>query len=200
MFRGASGRFGDELDRLVSDLESKSTPTIVVGHGLANPLVAAASTSPAIARVVYTNGSFGGAGMLHRAVQALSMVPSQTTMPWLRSSFGLRRLVVNPYVMDHDTTVAVCAPILKNKTRRDQMRDFVRTIEWVPTSEAKETLICCGDSDRITNSNNYDFDPKGTANITQNPIPGGRFLHPLERPWELADRIASWLQNEMTTT
>ena len=200
LFRGDSGRFQDELERLMSHLASKTSPTVLVGHGLGNPLVAAASCSESIAGVVYTNGAFQGGGLLYRAVQALSAMPNRATMPWLRSSFGLRRLVVNPYVMDHDTTVAVCAPILKNKTRRQQMREFIRTVEWPAPNGGKNTLLCCGDGDRITDCNGLNFRDNNPENITLNPIPGGRFLHPLERPWELADRIAGWLRNEATAT
>ncbi len=200
MFEGASGDFSNETQRLVQFVESFNDPVVLVGHGLANPLVMAAANATKLAGLVLSNGPLSGPDRLTRAVQLLDRTPHALALPFLRSSFGLRRMVVNPYVMDHDTTVAVCGPILAEPARRAQMRNFLQTVTWSPLPSGLSVLLCQGDSDFLSCQNNLDLLNKEHTDLTIDSVPGGRPLHPLERPWELADRLALWSQNSLTAT
>ena len=143
--------------------------------------------------------------MLSRAPGPLSsaLFSEHIGLNFLASSAGLRRAVVNPYVMDHDTTVAVCGPILSNPERRNKMKNFFKTSKTTGLdlhSPTVKTLLCWGDSDPITSGSYSLFIKNKPDNLDISPVPGGRFLHPIERPWELADRVSAWTEKMATTT
>ena len=200
MFHGSSGEFDAEVGRLATFLSNLDGPTVLVGHGLANPLVTAAAHSAPLAGLVVSNGPLTGPDRLTRATKLIARAPDALALPFLRSSLGLRRMVVNPYVMDHDTTVAVCGPILANSDRRSQMRQFVNSLRWMPPPEGVNTLVCQGDSDPLSCCINNPFSEKFPTMTTINSVPGGRPLHPIERPWEIADRVTEWGQQFVTAT
>ena len=107
LFGTETGTFDAELSALVSHVARVEGPVVLVGHGLANPLVIAATIAGNVSGIVLTNGPLSQPDRWTRIVHWVSKTPRPLTMAWLRSSVGLRRLVVNPYVMDRDTTVAV---------------------------------------------------------------------------------------------
>ena len=200
LFGTDTGNFQTELSALVARLDDVMEPVVLVGHGLANPLVIAATVAENVSGIVLSNGPLSHPGRWTSIVNWVGRTPVHLTMAWLRSSAGLRRLVVNPYVMDRDTTVAVCGPIIEDKHRRRCMRQYLASIEWSAPKPGTKVLLCRGDSDPLTCRNNEFFINSFDGDVTQDPVPGGRMLHPLERPWELADRVADWAAKHGTAT
>jgi len=92
---------------------------------------------------------------------------------------------------------------LSNPERRNKMKNFFKTSKTTDLSlhsPPAKTLLCWGDSDPITSGSYKLFLKTKTDNVDVSPVPGGRFLHPIERPWELADRVSAWTQKIATTT
>ena len=120
---------------------------------------------------------------------------------YLRSSLGLRRLVVNPYVMDHDTVVALCHALFDPKIRTRYLDGLQQLISMENNfnSQAKHHMAIWGDQDLLY--------PTKIASTLQNRIPdlkridilGGKFLHPIERPWAIADTLHQGI-NELRVT
>ena len=200
LFGTDTGTFDAELAALVAHVARVEGPVVLVGHGLANPLVIAATIAGNVSGIVLTNGPLSQPGRWTRVVHWVSKTPRPLTMAWLRSSVGLRRLVVNPYVMDRDTTVAVCGPVIEDRHRRRCMARYLASIKWTAPKNGTKVLLCQGDTDPLTCSNHDNFINSFDGWVSADPIPGGRMLHPVERPWELADRVASWTAKSATTT
>ena len=207
-----SGDIAEELARLSTDLDGSTGSVILVGHGSALPLVKAASSHPAVTGVVLSNGPGAKLARLNRLWSRLFSMPQPLRqgllgptlmMPFLQSSVGLRRTVVNPYVMDHDTVVAICEPIFSDADRLKRAAVYFKSLSSLPDislGEDVQILLCWGDSDPLGADTYSVIDQDGASNIAHSPIPGGRFMHPVERPWELADRVANWANNWPTTT
>ena len=207
-----SGDIAEEVARLSADLDSVEHDVILVGHGSALPMVRASSTHPRVAGIVLSNGPGLKLDRLNRLWTRLFSMPQPIRqgvlgpalmMPILQSSVGLRRTVVNPYVMDHDTVVAICEPIFSNEARRERAATYFRSLTdlpEIPLNADIQTLFCWGDSDPVGADTYDDLLQINAPNITHSPIPGGRFMHPVERPWEFADRVVDWLKNWSTTT
>ena len=207
-----SGDIAEELARLSADLDGAGDGVILVGHGSALPLVRAASSHPAVTGMVLSNGPGVKLDRLNRVWSRLFSMPqplrqgmlsSTLMMPILQSSVGLRRTVVNPYVMDHDTVVAICEPIFSNPERRERAATYFKSLTdlpEMPLSTDVQILLCWGDSDPVGADTYSVLCETHSPNITQSPIPGGRFMHPVERPWELADRLVEWAANWPTAT
>jgi hypothetical protein len=212
MLNSATGSFEDETALLAAEIERSDESLILLAHGTALPLVIAAARIHPPAAIVLTNGTISDADIFGRGLRMLSRAPGPLAsalfsgtiaLPFLASSLGLRRAVVNPYVMDHDTTVAVCGPILSNSERRTKMLNFFKTSKKSDCSLGNppaKTLLCWGDSDPITSRSYSSFMESKSEQVDVSPVPGGRFLHPIERPWELADRVSAWAQKMVTTT
>lgn len=200
MLDGDTGGFQAELSALAARVDEVDGSAILVGHGLANPLVIAATHASNVSGVVLSNGPMTRPDRWTNVVKWVGKTPRHLTMAWLRSSAGLRRLVVNPYVMDRDTTVAVCGPIIDDQRRRRCMQQYLASIEWHAPKHGTKVLLCQGDSDPLTCSNHDDFIGSFDGEVAQDPVPGGRMLHPLERPWEIADRVANWATTHVTAT
>lgn len=207
-----TGNFEDETTLLSNEIRGTKEAIILLAHGTALPLAIAAAQKSPPAGIVLTNGTISDTEMFGRGLRMLSRAPIPLSsalfskhigLNFLASSAGLRRAVVNPYVMDHDTTVAVCGPILSHPERRNKMKNFFKTSKTsglaLQTPPAK-TLLCWGDSDPITSGSYSLFVKSMPDNIDVSPVPGGRFLHPIERPWELADRVSAWTEKMLTTT
>jgi hypothetical protein len=212
VLNSATGNLEDEAALLAAEIEGADESLILLAHGTALPLVIAAARKSPPAGIVLTNGALGDTDLLGRGLRLLSRAPGPLTsalfsakiaLPFLASSVGLRRAVVNPYVMDHDTTVAVCGPILSHPERRMKMRNFFKTSEtsdWNPSNPPVKTLVCWGDSDPLTSRSYSTLIKSKPDDVDVSVVPGGRFLHPIERPWELADRVSVWTKKMVTTT
>lgn len=207
-----SGDIAEEVARLKADLEGAADDVLLVGHGSALPLIRAVGTHAKVSGLVLSNGPGETADRLSRLWTRVFSMPQPlrksllsptVVMPFLQSSLGLRRTVVNPYVMDHDTVVAICEPIFNDSARRERVATYYQSLAnlpEIPFCTDKPVLLCWGDADPLGADTYNDLLQKTDGNITHSPIPGGRFMHPVERPWELADRVASWARDWATTT
>jgi pimeloyl-ACP methyl ester carboxylesterase len=176
---------------------------VLIAHGTAVPLARAAAVRTPPAGLVLSNGPLGplpaAARVLTRIARTLAHRPTWV-VPWLESSAGLRRWVVNPYVWDHDTVVTVCGPLFEVGSPRDHTTAFLRALPAL-ASEAPTprvpTLGIWGDNDRVF--------PVLEASLSGalsslSTVTGGQHYHPLERPWEIADRARLWAEQTLTAT
>jgi hypothetical protein len=206
------GSMRTEAERVAHEIQQSTEPVILVAQGSALPVALTAATIAKPAGIVLTNGVLGRTDPMTRALCAAAQMPQlmfnqmcspQIILRWLSSSAGLRRAVVNPYVMDHDTTVAICGPIFEDKAKRKRLQRYLKDLSTEanksPTFSAK-TLLCWGDSDLLNPVKTSPFDKQSTDLITKEVILGGKYLHPVERPWEIADRIHEWAVKHLTTT
>ena len=212
MFDGGDGSIDFESNRLAERILTTKRPIVLVAHGTAVPAAIEACRKLQPDGLVLSNGPLYHTDLFTRLLIRWAKLPAAVTqkvvspkrsMSFLASSMGLRRLVVNPYVMDHDTTVMVCGPIFASTARFDRMRSYLKTLmnfDWTNAPADVPILVCYGDDDPISTRNIEHFLNKNQSNIETIPVPGGRYLHPIERPWELADRCVDWAENSLTTT
>jgi pimeloyl-ACP methyl ester carboxylesterase len=198
------GTLAEAAERIRRALAAQTAP-LLVAHGSAIPAALLAAQQHPPAGLVLTNGALGG---LDPALTAISRLPAALLHPrlWLRylaSSAALRRIVVNPYVMDRDTVVAVCAPAIQSSAhRRAQLRLLRDVAAQAPSAPpfSGPTLLLWGDNDHLYPTNITDSARPGFPRIREVPVPGGRHLHPIERPWFMADEIRNWCALGLTTT
>jgi pimeloyl-ACP methyl ester carboxylesterase len=181
---------------LLRDALSELDGPIVVGHGLAVPLVLRCGAP----RVVISNGPVSS---LDPVTKQLSRLPAraleQLLRPgvlrtWMPSSAGLRRLVVNPYVMDHDMAVTLSAPWGEAPHSRSLAAGWIRGTPALVAQDRDETVeisAIWGDGDVLY--------PVARARLVvpdsrMKRVPGGRHLHPVERPWAFADALIELLE------
>ncbi len=193
--------FGDRLAERV-----RARPTVVVAHGLAVPGAVAAALAASPAALVLMNGPVRAldpiSGAASRvAASALGERLARTVLhpvpwlAWLRSSAGLRRAVVNPYVMDRDTVAAICGPIVEHAANRRAVVSWLAGLGNLPDPRSLRcpTLSLWGDGDALYPSMEAGFLEAAVPGHVHVAIPGGQHLHPVERPWESADRLRHWL-------
>jgi pimeloyl-ACP methyl ester carboxylesterase len=179
-------------------------PVILVAHGTAVPVAWVAANSSQLAGLVLTNGPIASLDPFLRTFCTLARTPrflaSTLLQPrllqrWLASSAGLRRTVVNPYVMDHDMVVAVSEAYLDSPEARLAVAHFLRDLPRAianPPSLETPTLLLWGDEDRLYPPSTIDKIRHLLVCNTHERISGGQHHHPAERPWEIADRLAAW--------
>ncbi|MFT5683356.1 MAG: pimeloyl-ACP methyl ester carboxylesterase [Myxococcota bacterium] len=198
------GTLAEAASRIRDALDAQVEP-LLVAHGTAIPAALLAAQQSPPAGLVLTNGALN---KLDPALRAISRLPAAALHPrlWLRylaSSAALRRVVVNPYVMDRDTVVAVCEPGIRSAAQRRAQIKFLRAVAKGAGSApafSGPTLMLWGDEDHlypigITDSARTDF-----PQMREVSVPGGRHLHPIERPWYMADEIRNWCALGLTTT
>ena len=194
----------DGLDAAQAELQRQVGQTgaeLVLGHGLAVPLVLRLA---GVKRVV-TNGPVL---RLDPVAQALAAVPRRALVEllrpaafqaWLRSSAGLRRAVANPYVMDRDTVALLTDPVLADRdARRGAARWLGELSRWLPADAAELDGVTAlwGDTDPLYPIDDVQDAIRVAAGGTVIPIPGGRHMHPEERPWALADLLEQALARD----
>ena len=206
MLSCGDGSLDSEANQLAEKIFETTLPVVVIAHGTAIPAALNACQKVRPSAIVLSNGPLQSIDPLTKALIGWSKLPGLLTdtlistdaiLKVLASSIGLRRLVVNPYVMDHDTTVSVCRPIFASKTRRTRQREYFRSLSthpWQAPPTDTPTMVLWGDSDILTRGQCVTFSNMETNGIDFQSIPGGRYLHPIERPWELADRCIEWAQ------
>ena len=121
-------------------------------------------------------------------------------MKLLASPAGLRRSVVNPYVWDHDTVVTICGPLFEAGKAIAQTKHFLSCLpKWAESAPQTDTptVQIYGNSDSLLSPLNADYSDSCGDVIS---IDGGQHYHPLERPWEIADRTLDWASSTLTTT
>jgi pimeloyl-ACP methyl ester carboxylesterase len=173
----------------------------LVAHGTAVPLACAVAAQQPPAGLILSNGPIGPMSAAARGLlRPLRALPPRAVLRWLSSSAGLRRTVVNPYVWEHDTVVTVCGPLFGTSDALHLTRSFLSHVpEWAQDQAIipPNTGLIWGTSDSIFPASQQDFGPNMPPII---PIEGAAHFHPLERPWETADRVLSWAKRDPTTT
>ncbi|MCK6503329.1 hypothetical protein L6R53_08020 [Myxococcota bacterium] len=187
---------------LVAHLRAAAQPVTLVAHGLALPVALRAAVAVAGTRLVLCNGpvlhldpvtALGArAGAVPGLLDTLLLRPG-LALPWLASSAGLRRAVRNPYVMDRDTVVAICGPTLATARHRRALRAYLQSLPAALRSTPVHdgpALLVWGDEDRLYPPACVDEARRVLPRLRHHRVAGGRWLHPVERPWELADVVA----------
>jgi len=194
--------------RLVDEIENTSDDVVLVAHGTALPVARAAAARASIAGLVLTNGPINALDPATRTLARLARSPralgATLLQPgawnrWLTSSAGMRRTVVNPYVMDRDTVVALTAPYTCSAKHRETAARFLRDLrELTPPGapRANRVLLVWGDEDPLYPASLCDQARASIPGLEVEEVPGGQHFHPVERPWYMADVIHEWLARE----
>ncbi|MBM4389700.1 MAG: hypothetical protein FJ090_01150 [Deltaproteobacteria bacterium] len=165
---------------------------LVFAHGLAIP----AALRSGAGALILSNGPITRLDPATRSLAALGPLLAPLLHPapwlrWLRSSAGLRRAVANPYAMDRDTVAALCGPAVADREGRRLVAAYLR---WLPSAVPGPAAECptwalWGDEDVLYPTSEADlFDAQASGGrVTW--LPGGRFLHPEELPWAVADAV-----------
>jgi pimeloyl-ACP methyl ester carboxylesterase len=171
----------------LSQVVTALSPGMVVGHGLAVPTVCALDAPPL---VVLSNGPTTSLDSLTALVRALpgpalssALFHPLVLRRWLASSLGLRRAVKNPYVMEREVVDELTASMLRSKSTRRAAARWLKDLE-LPVRFPAHVHAVWGDDDVLH--------PVDEIHALLGPervhrIAGGRWFHPQERPWALAD-------------
>ena len=172
---------------------------VVVAHGLAIPLLANLD----VKLRVLTNGPVSSLDPVTAAVARLppailtrGLLRPGVLTRWLASSAGLRRLVLNPYVMDRDTVAMLLEPLVADPARRAATAAWIRALpgavktNW---SGGGEIAAIWGEFDRIYLISQLDSLREMGRIGALRVIPGGRHLHIEEQPWSFADALSALL-------
>ena len=111
----------------------------------------------------------------------------------MASSVGFRRAVVNPYVMDKETVDRLSESFLSSPESRSLTAAWLKGLSGLLPVELpvdKKVVALWGDSDPLYPVES--LPQSGSMELL--PIPGGRFMHPQERPWEMADACTELLE------
>jgi len=181
---------GDPVANLRDALLSME-PRLVVAHGVAVPLVLNAVEGTSIP-VFISNGPLRRMDWIFSSLAALpTRVLSHVLLrplvfnQWLASSLGMRRAVVNPYVMDDTVVETLTRPVVGDSAGRQAAASWIKLLpSLLPSPVSDRVWAIWGDADRL-----YPVDEAmavlGVDRVVG--IPGGRWFHPEERPWALAD-------------
>ena len=178
-----------------------SAQDVAVAHGTAVPVALAAAAARPPAALILVNGPIGSPGPALGALGTLGrvpgLVPGALLRPavwtgWLASSAGLRRSVVNPYVMDRDTVVALCAPGVSSAEVRQRTASLLVDIavrgDTLPVPACPLGAVW-GSGDRLYPPRLLDRLRARRPDLVHVDVPGGAHAHPVERPWFIADAI-----------
>ena len=187
---GASGL--DELAERAQSVVDETGAPLVFAHGLAVPVACRLRCD----HLVVSNGPLTRLDPVSRtlarcpAVLLHGALLRPTPMRrWLSSSFGLRRTVNNPYVMDRDIVVMLTERLAESAENREVAAAWIRALRSRGALVAPKALrisAIWGDHDAL-----YPLDQvKGLDHLAElQVISGGRHFHVEERPWEVADRL-----------
>ena len=189
-------------------LATLSPPRVLFAHGLAVPAAIEAGRRGGPSAIVLSNGPIGRIDPFSAAFSKIAHTPASALLrsvvlrpglwsAWLRSSVGLRRAVANPYVMDRDTVAALCRAEVEDAGRRDQVIAWLRGLNTLPSIRDVRcpTLLLWGDGDALYPASEAALGEAQIPGANYVAIPGAQFVHPVERPWEVADRLDHWLQD-----
>jgi hypothetical protein len=191
----------EELARRLLRLVEEVDAAAVFAHGLAVPV---ALLLPPAAPLVLANGPIRRLDSISRQLSRLpppglrALLRPALAQTWLASSAGLRRAVINPYVMDHDTVAMLYGPLGRSSDARAATAAWLRSLPDALSklssglSPGRHRIAAVwGMGDRI-----YPF-PKDFFESIGAPVravPGGRWLFPEEQPWALADALQEILE------
>jgi pimeloyl-ACP methyl ester carboxylesterase len=188
--------------------QMRGRSVLLIAHGTALPVAWRAAREGSPAGLVLTNGPLTQLDPVARAAAALTRVAPwslhpRVAIPALASSLALRRLVVNPYVMDRDTVVALLGGSLDTPEGRAAVQRFLRSMAGSFDRQAAfdgPTLCVWGDADILHPAGIADEARRWFPRLRHVAVPGGRLFHPVERPWSLADAVDDWLARGLTAT
>jgi hypothetical protein len=176
----------------------------VVAHGLAVPVAMRLKG----VRVYVSNGPLQPADPVLRGLASAGqstlaklILQPALALRWMSSSAGLRRTVVNPYVMDRDTVVRLSEAVLATAETRKCAASWIKAAsvdvdqDWAV--DRSEVFGIWGDSDPLYPLGQLRKALSGPGANAPSVIPGGRNMHLVERPWELADRV---MERELALT
>jgi pimeloyl-ACP methyl ester carboxylesterase len=191
----ALGRSWQEAGASVAERLSQR-PTVLVAHGLAVPAaIAAALAAPPVALVLSNGPILRTRAPMRALARAASASPwflhPVIYLRWLASSAGLRRAVVNPYVMDRDTVALLCGAGVASPQARSAQAAYLASLTMLPEARALTcpTVLVWGADDALHPASEADFLASANPLARVETIEGGRFGHPEERPWALADIV-----------
>ena len=172
----------------------------VVAHGLGVPLLLAFANAHRIKHAFISNGPLKNLDPLCSTFSKLPLSAQQLylhpriSFRYFRSSLGMRRSVVNPYVMDEETVSTVCAPLQNAATRKNMALYLVEIASFEPPYkiDAPLTLIW-GDHDLLYPISVCTEIQTRYPHSQRFDIEGGKIFHPIERPWAIADIIHNQL-------
>ncbi len=176
--------------------------TVLVAHYTAVPVAMAAAAARPPRLLVLSNGPVERLDPLTRAACAAARRAPRALAAALRpgpatallaSSAGLRRAVVNPYVMDRDTVVAIATGALARRERRARLVAFLaglpEAVERAPEPPGP-TLLAWGAADPLHPVRDADAALARLPRCARLDLPGARLGHPVEQPWALPDRVS----------
>jgi pimeloyl-ACP methyl ester carboxylesterase len=185
------------------ECDSIKGPIYILAHGSSIQIALECASFPNIAGIALTNGSFyQDSQLLKLAVSLPNFAMSILSQPKIavalfRSSIGMRRWVVNPYVMNHDMVVTVCEEFISSSIYRDNCLKYIKekpsSLQKIPQIR-KPTLLIWGTGDYFHPIEHLSQHLSDSDAITCVNVPGGRYLHPIERPWETADSVHEWIE------
>ncbi|MEC8380146.1 MAG: alpha/beta hydrolase [Myxococcota bacterium] len=191
-----------EATQIMEDeLSSSDEDIVILTHGATLNLALALSAHPKVKGIVLSNGSVSKQSILARLG---SIIPSSVLKAALHpristklfsSSLGMRRWVVNPYVMNHDMVVRVCNEFINDSKYRSNCLNWVgmNGLPLKPAADdSKPCLSIWGTHDIFHPLSERQAIDGLFTDHTAVDVPGGRYLHGLERPWETADHILEW--------
>ncbi|MBO86071.1 MAG: hypothetical protein CL927_11995 [Deltaproteobacteria bacterium] len=196
------------LDALVDALAPNANNACVVAHGQAVPIALHLAQKVPVHALVLSNGPIQALDPFATAVSRIARFAGPALRTWSRpalantslaSSACLRRLVVNPYVMDRETVTQMTASWTADRLRRRAMVRWMRELPDLIAAApppSVPTLLVWGDEDVLYPSFLADQATGLGSDIIQVRVPGGRHLHIVERPWELADQVHDYLRRQ----
>ncbi|MEC7984098.1 MAG: hypothetical protein VX278_02970 [Myxococcota bacterium] len=194
-----TGSLEEELKFMHENIQSED---VCLSHGLANPVLMQFSSQSPAQLIAFSNGPIDSLDIVTRSfvrlpsfLQKIYLHP-KIAHRYLHSSLGLRRLVVNPYVMERDTVVALCSGLQDATTRSHYIKGIkhIMNLEKGFQSQAANHLAIWGDEDLLYPSKVASKLQNKIPNLKRIDIPGGKFLHPIERPWAIADVLHNEIQ------
>lgn len=195
---------------LAEDLK-KAGEVVLFAHGLAVPAAVEAARIAPPALLVLSNGPIRQLDPVTAALGRLASAPGGRLLLgdlllqpalWLRflaSSAGLRRTVVNPYVMDRDTVATLASPGIQSRGARRAVASYLSSLsKGLPDASSVRAPIrlVWGDADPLYPAYEADYLDTVLGGGRHHPVAGGQHFHPEERPWYLAEQLQEALRRE----
>ncbi len=190
----------DALTEALQQTIQRTGAKTLVACGLAIPLALTAGASTLVVccgPIARLEPITAAMARLPAPILAETLLRRRILLRWLASSIGLRRLVVNPYVMDHDTVAALLEPLLRTRETRQRTAAWIRDLPKAvaaPSFRGDRLIGIWGSNDRIYPLSKAKMEIEALGGEGVIPIPGGRHLMVEERPWSLADTLIEVLK------
>lgn len=193
------GRVLDLVERLAPLLPGGDG--VVIAHGNAWPVALGLAERGLVSRLILLDGPIDGLDPFTRALATASRVSRPLAaglltpalvLPALASSAALRRLVVNPYLMDRDIVAMLGAPWSATPAHRAAVADYLSDILGfradVDLPGTDVLWVWAGADVLQPKPTSPESNVRGRSS-TAVALPGARHLAPEEVPWLIADAI-----------